>query len=172
MLMELTRMNLRRHYEQVGKKSMLSVFNINATYTIVPTTVLTEDIDKSSLPSFSATKQRRFEQYTDTIAGSSPKACDTQMDVDASARACTHIRTSGAAKKKRNELKRKGLRLGVTEKFFIKEYSDRKAAKKKLRASWCAMGGDYTNMPKEYQKSTPAHHEPKRKRDRQDTRKR
>ena len=144
MLMELTRMNLRRHYEQVGKKSMLSVFNINATYTIVPTTVLTEDIDK----------------------------CATQMDVDASARACAHIRTSGAAKKKRNELKRKGLRLGVTEKFFIKEYSDRKAAKKKLRASWCAMGGDYTNMPKEYQKSTPAHHEPKRKRDRQDTRKR
>ena len=70
---------------------------------------------------------------------------------------------TGAAKKKRGQLRRKGVRLGVTEKYFVNQYRDKKDEKKRMRQTWYEIGGTDEDMPDEYRKAKPAMHPPQKK---------
>ena len=65
----------------------------------------------------------------------------------------------GTAQKKRLQLKRKGVRLGVTEDYFLREYQNRKEHKRLARKEWFKNGGDEHDLPPELKRSSPVRHE-------------
>ena len=139
MVLPLTRANVRRHYEDVGKMSMLSIFgSIDEGEVLVPTAIPTEYLDQTWKTRSERTQRETCAAFT------------------------AHVKKSGtgAAKKKREQLKRKGVRLGVTPTYFLREYAEKKNLKKHFRKAWYGQGGNDTDMPEEYKKCSPARHEP------------
>ena len=70
------------------------------------------------------------------------------------------IHRTGAGRAKREQLKRKGERLGVTADYFLKDYAQRKRAKKLARQSWREHGANDDDMPEDIRRSNPICHQP------------
>ena len=138
-MLPLTRANVRRHYEDVGKMSMLSMFgSIEECEVAVPTVIPTEYLDQTWKTRSERTQRENCAAFTAKVKKSG----------------------TGAAKKKREQLKRKGVRLGVTPTYFLREYAEKKNVKKYFRNAWYGHGGNDNDMPEEYRRGSPARHEP------------
>ena len=81
----------------------------------------------------------------------------------ASSSALSTSRTSGAAKAKREQLRRRAARIGLEKNFFLRQYRDSRNQVKRERKKWeaaqCARGGDA--LPPPLWRRWPAVHPPR-----------
>jgi hypothetical protein len=107
-------------------------------------------------------------QYSEITAATSQRTAADVGTVRSGSKAlqATPIRTSGAGKAKRDQLKRKALRQGLPENAFVSTYSTAKQQRKQARAEWdrdnntVASGSVY---PKHFARNFPALHQKKSK---------